>query len=89
MDATEFDNGYRSIGELLNIDGIEQEGADVKLLVLKALEKVETGRWLLVIDNADDSDMFFEQNLPLGRSISSSLASYLPSSELGCILFTT
>ena len=33
VDTTNFDNGYRRIGELLNIDAIEQEGADVKLLV--------------------------------------------------------
>ena len=89
VDTMNFDNGYRNIGELLNIDAIGQEGADVKLLVLKALEKSETGRWLLIIDNADDSDMFFEQNLPLNRSTRLRLASYLPSSELGCILFTT
>lgn len=89
VNTTNFENEYRSIGELLNIDAIEQEGADMKLLVQNALEKVETGRWLLVTDNADDSDMFFPQNLPLDRSTSSSLASYLPSSELGCLLFTT
>ena len=89
VDTTNFDNGYRAIGKLLNIDAIKQKGADVKSLVQKALSKVETGRWLLIIDNADDSDMFFKRTPPLDRSTSSSLASYLPSSQLGCILFTT
>ena len=39
VDITNFDNGYHNIGKLLKFDDdIEQEGADVKSLVQKALK---------------------------------------------------
>ncbi|KAI1159510.1 P-loop containing nucleoside triphosphate hydrolase protein [Nemania serpens] len=65
VDLTSFENAYREIGKLLNIPGIDDDKADVKLLI---------------IDNADDIDMLFQD---------AKLANYLPFSRQGSILFTT
>ncbi|KAJ4244547.1 hypothetical protein NW762_014402 [Fusarium torreyae] len=80
MDMTTFENAYRSIGQLLNVSGINDDRADVKTLVQSALSHEDAGPWLLIIDNADDPELMFG----LGR-----LAYYLPRSMIGSILFTT
>lgn len=80
VDITTFENAYRKIGQELGIKGIDEEQADVKLLVREALDSESAGRWLLIIDNADDIELF---------SGNTSLSTYLPSSYKGSILFTT
>ncbi|PYI09493.1 TPR-like protein [Aspergillus sclerotiicarbonarius CBS 121057] len=80
VDATSFEKAYREIGEKLGVHGINDGKADVKPLVKDALNRDSSGSWLLIIDNADDPDLFF------GKT---SLSRYLPSSLKGSILFTT
>src|SRR5215472_6794436 len=59
VDSTSFEQAYREIGRKLKVDGIEEDQADVKLLVKAALSKEEAGRWLLVVDNADDIELLY------------------------------
>ncbi|KAI3343673.1 hypothetical protein F4824DRAFT_440720 [Ustulina deusta] len=80
VDLTSFENAYREIGQLLRLPGINDEKVDVKTLVKTGLSHRNAGSWLLIIDNADDLDMLFT---------SANLASYLPFSRKGSILFTT
>ena len=80
VDFSSFENAYREIGRVLKVEGIDEGKANVKALVKAALSRVNAGRWLLVIDNADDIDLFF------GRT---GLSHYLPFSKKGSILFTT
>uniref|UniRef100_A0ACC2JMA8 Uncharacterized protein n=1 Tax=Lasiodiplodia mahajangana TaxID=1108764 RepID=A0ACC2JMA8_9PEZI len=80
VDFTSFENAYREIGKLLNIPGIYDGKEDVKMSVKTGLEHSRTGSWLLIIDNADDLDMLFQD---------AKLANYLPFSRQGSILFTT
>ncbi|KAK0745442.1 P-loop containing nucleoside triphosphate hydrolase protein [Schizothecium vesticola] len=80
VDATSFENAYRAIGQQLSVPGIDEEKADVKALVKAALSRQSTGSWLLIIDNADDTNLLFGNN---------ALADYLPFSRQGSILFTT
>jgi hypothetical protein len=80
IDATTFENAYRDVGRRFGIVGIDEEKADVKVLVKAALSREDFGRWLLIIDSADDMDLFFG---PTG------LSDYLPFSNTGSILFTT
>jgi hypothetical protein len=71
----------------MNVQGIQDQGADVKRLVQRFLSQESAGRWLLIVDNADDADMW---NKKPGTSIDTPLLyNYLPRSKLGCILFTT
>ncbi|KAI1181506.1 P-loop containing nucleoside triphosphate hydrolase protein [Nemania serpens] len=81
VDLTSFENAYREIGKLLSIPGIDDDKADVKALVKTNLEHAHNSSWLLIIDNADDLDMLF-QDAKLANSL-------LPFSRQGSILFTT
>ncbi|RFU27453.1 hypothetical protein B7463_g8883, partial [Scytalidium lignicola] len=83
-DLSSFENSYRRIGEALGIPAIDDDKADLKTLVKQELSKESKGRWLLIIDNADDAQLFQTTD-----DTSSSLAEYLPYSKLGGILFTT
>ncbi|KAL7920802.1 hypothetical protein ACQKWADRAFT_297339 [Trichoderma austrokoningii] len=80
VDATGFENAYRNIGEHLKIKGIDQDEADVKLLVKAALSGESSGSWLMVIDNADDNTLLFGDT---------GLSAHLPFNRNGSILFTT
>lgn len=81
-DATSFEKSYRDIGKILDIPGIDNDKADVKELVRQRLSKESTGKWLLIVDNADNAQLFQTHD-------DSSLFSCLPFSNLGGILFTT
>ncbi|KAL1992613.1 hypothetical protein VTN49DRAFT_4645 [Thermomyces lanuginosus] len=80
IDAVSFRNAYRNIGQLLGIDGISDDDADVGELVKETLSRESVGSWLLVIDNADSLDLF---------DGSTNLARYLPFSRQGSLLFTS
>ncbi|KAI1365233.1 hypothetical protein F5Y08DRAFT_304790 [Xylaria arbuscula] len=80
IDLVSFENAYREIGRLLQLPGINDENTDTKLLVKTGLSDARAGSWLLIIDNADDTDMLF--SCP-------NLVDYLPFSREGSILFTT
>ena len=80
-----FEQAYLGIGRLLEIPGITDEKADVKVLVKQHLSQESTGKWLLVVDNADDIDVWFGNN----SSKATSLTDFLPKSSQGVVLFTT
>lgn len=81
IDISTFENAYREIGRALRIHGIDNSQADVKQLVQAALSECNN-KWLLIIDNADDVDLFFDTS-------KAALNSLLPFSLKGSILFTT
>ncbi|KAF2628862.1 hypothetical protein BU25DRAFT_409876 [Macroventuria anomochaeta] len=56
---------------------------DAKELVKQYLSSSRAGRWLLVVDNADDPDIFF------GVGQSKGIVDYLPESEEGVTVYTT
>lgn len=80
IDDVSYRNAYREIGELLKIDGIKDDKADVEELVKKAIENKKAGSWLLIIDNVDSPGQFggFKK-----------LASRLRFSRQGCLLFAS
>ncbi|KAI2621788.1 hypothetical protein GGR54DRAFT_599830 [Hypoxylon sp. NC1633] len=79
VDATSFENAYRHIGRQLGVKRIEDDQADVKMLVKDALSHESAGSWLMIVDNADDLKLFADAALP----------NHLPFSRKGSILFTT
>ncbi len=79
VDVVSFENAYRDIGRQLGVGGINDDDADVKSLIKKALSKT-LGCWLLIVDNADDTE------LVLARV---GCAKYFPFGRRGSILFTT
>ena len=89
VDSESFEQAYRDIGRMLKVDGIEEDKADVKSLVKAALSEGEAGRWLLVVDNADDIELLYGKKT-IGDSVTGPcLARYFPFSRNGSILFTT
>ncbi|RFU75954.1 phosphorylase superfamily [Trichoderma arundinaceum] len=54
---------------------------DPKQIVKTYFSLKTTGRWFLVLDNADDYDLIF--------GMANGLFKYLPQSDLGCVLATT
>jgi tetratricopeptide (TPR) repeat protein len=85
-----FEKGFYDIGWALQVPSINEDKADVKLLVKTFLSQESAGRWLLIIDNADDIKMLYSRaNESTESSGSPALADYLPFSRKGSILFTT
>ncbi|KIM98571.1 hypothetical protein OIDMADRAFT_167357 [Oidiodendron maius Zn] len=81
VDAMSFENAFREIGRQLQVKEIDRDEADAKLLVKNALSQSATS-WLLIIDNADDLQVF-------GNADAMPSSDYLPFSPTGSILFTT
>ncbi|KAM0458291.1 hypothetical protein ACHAPV_006102 [Trichoderma viride] len=80
-----LEQAYLNAARLLGIPGWEDEKADIKKLVQEYLSGDSAGQWLLVIDNADDINMWIDQPTP----DSSRLIDCLPRSKYGSIIFTT
>jgi tetratricopeptide (TPR) repeat protein len=81
-----FELAYREIGQRLRIPGIDDDNVDVKTLVRDRLSLPSAGDWIIVVDNADDSDVLFGA---VGEQKSTNLIDWLPRSSRGSILFTT
>jgi nucleoside-triphosphatase THEP1 len=74
-----FKKGFLDIGQVLQIPGINKDKADVKLFVKTFLSQESAGRWLLIIDNADDIEILYNRANKNNKSSGSlALADYLP-----------
>ncbi len=81
------EQGFRSIAEAVRLPGRNQPNADLPNLVSNWLSNERNGRWVMILDSADDIDVFYGEAADTadGRP----LASYLPQSPHGSILVTT
>lgn len=80
LSAIAFENSYRDIAQELSIQLPDGVSANILPLIKKALSNEAIGKWLLIVDNADDQSLMFGPG---------SLESHLPSGAHGSILFTT
>lgn len=64
-----------------------EEDIDVKSLVCKTLSGSKIGHWLMVVDNADDSEVLL-RNISTA-SASTRWADHLPHGDRGAVLFTS
>ncbi|OCL05553.1 TPR-like protein [Glonium stellatum] len=99
--AARFEEGYRAIAEKAKLHGRDDPKTNILRLVYQWLCNEESGKWVLVLDNADDDTLFFNmqrerQDLSLVRTSSipdstrvQELSTYLPQSPNGSILITT
>ncbi|KAF9891411.1 hypothetical protein FE257_004267 [Aspergillus nanangensis] len=74
------EQGYMSIAQMAGIHGVEP--AEVKEQVKTHFSQESAGHWLMIFDNADDMDMWVQDEEPV-------LTDFLPQSAKGHILFTT
>ena len=85
-DATSFDGAYREIGQQLKIPDLDDK-SDIKELIKGRLSLESSGKWIMIVDNADDFALLYNR---ADESIEThALHEYLPFSPLGAILFTT
>ncbi|KAK3374696.1 hypothetical protein B0H63DRAFT_452540 [Podospora didyma] len=91
--AERFRQAYTTIAKECQVPGHDDPKADVLLLVKAWLERTDHRKWLMVIDNADDMQLFFGQHMEPANASSSgheeSLGRYLPECRHGAILITT
>jgi tetratricopeptide (TPR) repeat protein len=87
MSHESFKLAYREIGVRLRIPGISDDNADVKRLVKETLSLGNIGDWLMIVDNADDSQVLV--GVENESQESARLIDYIPHSNRGAILFTT
>ena len=88
-----FTQGCKDILQKCEVEGFDDSKADALLLLRDWLQQERSGRWLLIIDNADDAQLFsgHADNDDPGATKSStrSLARYIPECSHGVILITT
>ncbi|KAH6848197.1 hypothetical protein B0I37DRAFT_376932 [Chaetomium sp. MPI-CAGE-AT-0009] len=91
--AERFRQAYASIAQACQLPGYDDPKTDVLALVKRWLEGKDGGRWLMVIDNADNTQLFFGQQSGSENGSASShvgnLGRYLPECLHGAILVTT
>ena len=84
--AARFVESYKRIASECQIPGRDDQDVDVLQLVRDWLEVKYECRWLMIVDNVDDRNMFFETFTYAGKA----LREYIPqSSNKGSILYTT
>ncbi|XTI94184.1 hypothetical protein V2W45_1473413 [Cenococcum geophilum] len=85
--AENLQQAYVGVGQQLRIIGLEDKEEDIKKLVQHHLSQENAGQWLLIMDNADDMDMWFKKSDI--NTNTTRLIDYLPRSSKGSIVFTT
>ncbi|KAH0556321.1 hypothetical protein GP486_005753 [Trichoglossum hirsutum] len=78
-----FEQGCIEIARSIGIHHGQESKDDVKTLVRRHLRSKTAGKWLLIIDNADDLDLL------CGFKQTEGLLAFLPESDDGLTIFTT
>lgn len=87
--AARFEEGYGKIAQLTKPPGWDQKGFDTLVLVKDWLSDAANGNWLMIVDNADDTDVFFNDDRNESEQVHVSLAGFIPHPSKGRILFTS
>ncbi|KAJ5340143.1 FabD/lysophospholipase-like protein [Penicillium brevicompactum] len=78
---------YRKVAQTLRLPGCEENGVDILELVQTYLSDETIGPWLLVLDNADEIELWTS---PLTSEAGAKcLIDYMPRSRHGTIIWTT
>ncbi|GFG21196.1 putative Podospora anserina S mat genomic DNA chromosome 6, supercontig 2, partial [Aspergillus udagawae] len=78
---------YQEVAQSLGLPGCEKNGVHVLKAVQTYLSDESIGPWLLVLDNADDVDLWTSPFTPDAGS--KRLAEYMPRSRYGTVVWTT
>ncbi|CAH0003652.1 unnamed protein product [Clonostachys byssicola] len=81
LSEASFEQAYMEVGKLLSVPRESDE--DYKKTIQRYLSSEAAGKWLLIIDNADDKAMMFGTLGKLG------LINFLPQSDHGLFLLTS
>jgi tetratricopeptide (TPR) repeat protein len=82
-----FELAYREIATRLRLTGNADPNTNIKKLVMEVLSADSSGRWLMIVDNADDPTVL---SGPVDSDPKSPrLVDFIPHSCRGAVLFTT
>jgi tetratricopeptide (TPR) repeat protein len=81
-----LEQSFREIAEQVKVRGRKDPQADVFKLVHDWLRDAKNGRWLLVLDNADDAAVLSPTD---GGALQQHLSRYIPTSRHGSVLVTS
>ncbi|KAF3002783.1 hypothetical protein E8E15_001031, partial [Penicillium rubens] len=81
-----LEQGYQQIATVAEIPGRDDPKINILQLVYQWLCDARNGRWLMVLDNADDDGIFFGDNTFNERG---PLVSFLPQAAHGSMLITS
>jgi hypothetical protein len=84
---TRLEQSFREIADQVKARGRKDPQANVFKLVHDWLRDAKNGRWLLVLDNADDAAVFAEKDN--GSALQQHLPRNIPSSRHGSVLVTS
>jgi tetratricopeptide (TPR) repeat protein len=90
--AYRMDQSYKDIARKLCLNGWDDPNVNTFQLVSEWLSDDAHGPWLLVLDNADDVEVFFSAKLnpsSIGSKQTAPLINYLPRSSNGSTIITT
>jgi hypothetical protein len=82
------EDGFRAIADAVKLPGRNQPKANIPQLVYSWLSNERNGRWIMILDSADDSDVFYSPTNGDTRS-ERTFATYLPQSRNGSFIITT
>ncbi|EAQ93491.1 hypothetical protein CHGG_01726 [Chaetomium globosum CBS 148.51] len=80
------EEGFRKIADNVKLPGRNQPGADIPQLVYGWLSNERNGRWIIILDSADDRNVFYSSDNVCNRK---PFADFLPQSRNGSIIITT
>ena len=88
------EEGFRTIADTVKLHGRNQLKANIPQLVYGWLSNERNGRWIMILDSADDRDVFYRTtngDAPTGGDAHNGrpFATYLPQSRNGSIIITT
>lgn len=95
--AERFHQAFSQIAQSCQIPGYNNPKVNILRLVKAWLERNDQRPWLMIIDNADDTDMFFssgeaapqKREDPGQLALEANLGRYIPECSHGAILLTT
>ncbi|KAL6409280.1 hypothetical protein AUP68_05652 [Ilyonectria robusta] len=89
--AERFRQAFAYIAQECQIPGYDDSKTDMLQLVKTWLERRERGNWLMIIDNADDAQVFFSQSTEPANAATHQdrIGRYIPECAHGSLLITT
>jgi tetratricopeptide (TPR) repeat protein len=88
-----FEEAYKNLAERLGLPGLDNPKTDVLRLVSNWLCDEANGQWIMILDNADDIEVFYPKQgrFKVGQLSNSTTSpiDYLPQSRNGSILITS
>ena len=92
-----FEQGYRDIAKGIRLPGWDDPKTDIMQLLYDWLADEKNGRWLMILDNADDDDVFFLPAEEAGGLVQAGelgsrkrpLESFIPQTTNGSVFITS